>query len=196
MTKDTSIIQRINGRRLALLIVMSFGLMIGGLSIATVAFEQARFPGSLFTAQLAFDADLIRTQYATLIANGTMSTYITAQILDYLFIIGLGAFGYFLHVAIARAHSEGSTWHKVARVAGLLVVTSASFDAIENIASFMMLADPTGFAPWLAPLYSSLATAKWSIAAIGTPLLVVELVALAVTKWRATRTTETAPALS
>ena len=89
-----------------------------------------------------------------------------------------------LHRLIARAHLPGSRWHRVARFGGLLVVTSAGFDALENLAAFAMLADPSGFPALLAPIYSTLAAIKWTIAFIGGPLLLVELGAVAVRRAR------------
>lgn len=139
-----------------------------------------RLGDELFAVQLAFDLDVIRNQYAGLVEQGTLDTYVTTQVLDYLFISGLAAFGSLLHRLIARAHTLGSRWHRLARFGGLLVVTSAGFDAVENLVAFAMLADPSGFPSLLAPIYSSLAAVKWAIAFIGGPLLLAELGAVVV----------------
>lgn len=175
-------VDRVPNGRLAVLTLLAGIWMVGGLMTANTWFLRSNIGEELFAVQLAFDADVIRDQYAGLVEQGTLGTYVTTQALDYLFITGLAAFGWLLHRLIARAHIPGSRWHRVARLGGLLVVTSAGFDAVENLVSFAMLADPSGFPPLLAPVYSSLAATKWAIAFVGTPLLLVELVAVV---WRA-----------
>ena len=53
-----------------------------------------------------------------------------------------------------------------ALVVGLISIQAATFDALENGVSFIMLADPQGFADWLIYPYSSLAVAKFLCHAI------------------------------
>lgn len=173
--RPAHVVDRLATGRLAVLTVLAGMWMVGGLMLANGWFARSNIGEALFAVQLAFDADTIRDQYARLIDQGTLDTYIVTQVLDYLFITGLAAFGWLLHRLIARAHSPGSHWHRLARLGGLLVVTSAGFDAVENLVAFAMLADPSGFPSLLAPIYSSLAAAKWAIAFIGVPLLAVEL---------------------
>lgn len=176
----TRLVDRLPTGRLAELTVLAGIWMVGGLMLANAWFARSNIGEELFAVQLAFNADVIRDQYARLVAQGTLDTYVTTQVLDYLFITGLAAFGWLLHRLIARAHPPGSRWHRIARFGGLLVVTSAGLDAVENLFAFAMLADPSGFLSWLAPIYSSLAAAKWAIAFIGVPLLLVQLGAVVI----------------
>ncbi len=171
----TRAVDRLSTGRLAIATLLAGIWMVGGLMIANAWFAKSDIGEELFAVQLAFDPDVIREQYARLVAQDTLDTYVQTQVLDYLFITGLAAFGWLLHRLIARAHVPGSRWHRVARFGGLLVVTSAAFDALENLVAFAMLADTTGFPDVLAPIYSTLAAVKWTIAFVGGPLLLVQL---------------------
>lgn len=169
--------RQMSNLKLAGSIVLSVLLMVGGLSIASSYFELAQFPGSLFEAQLAFRAELIESQYQTMLDQGTFRFYVITQVLDYLFIIGLGCVGYFIHVAISRIYEEGTLGYKAARFGGWLVVTSAVLDALENVVVFILLSNPTEISPVLAGLYSTLALLKWSVPFFFGPLMgCVELV--------------------
>ncbi len=180
----TRFVDGLSAGRLALLTLLAGIWMVGGLMIASAWFAKSDIGDELFAVQLAFDADVIREQYARLVAQDTLDTYVFTQVLDYLFITGLAAFGWLLHRLIARAHEPGSRWHRVARFGGLFVVTSAAFDALENLVAFVMLADPSGFPAFLAPIYSTLAAIKWGIAFVGGPLLIAELGAVVVRRVR------------
>jgi hypothetical protein len=57
--------------------------------------------------------------------------------------------------------------------AGLLVLMGAACDAIENGWSFVMLANPAGFADWLALPYSGFASIKFGLIALGILVLVI-----------------------
>ena len=148
-----------------------------GYTAVTMAFIQAKFPGTLFQAQLAFRGETIKAQYATLIDQGTLGTYVTAQIIDYAWIFGLMLTLFFTHLAIARAQTNPG-WRNFALSLAVIAPAIASADAFENLVSFFMLATPQGFPSWLAPVYSSLAAIKWGWSVIGVSILVVEVIAL------------------
>lgn len=69
--------------------------------------------------------------------------------------------------------------------AGLSVMLGATFDAIENLISFVMLANPQGFANWIALPYSGFSAAKFALITLGMALLIAALMALAIPKGRA-----------
>ena len=54
-------------------------------------------------------------------------------------------------------------------------MTGAAFDALENLVSFVMLADPQGFADGLALPYSTFAVAKFVCLASAMALVLVTL---------------------
>ena len=153
-----------------------------GYTAVTLAFIQAKFPGTLFQAQLAFRAETIKLQYATLIQQGTFGIYVTTQIIDYAWIFGLMLTLFFAHVAIARGqHNPG--WRNLALSLAVIAPVIASADALENLVSFFMLGFPQSFPNWLAPVYSSFAAIKWGWSVIGVSILVVELIALLATRF-------------
>jgi len=163
-------------------LIGSIVLAAVGYTAVTLAFIQAKFPGTLFQAQLAFRAETIKVQYAMLIQQGTFGAYITAQIIDYAWIFGLMMTLFFAHVAIARAQNNPG-WRNLALSLAVIAPAIASADAFENLVSFFMLASPQGFPNWLAPVYSSLAAIKWGWSVIGVSILVVELIALLATRF-------------
>ncbi len=143
---------------------------------------QSGFPPALIAGQLAFSPDAYRTWYAVLIEKGTLPIYVRTQFVDYLFIVGLLVSLFFVHLMIAKAQPS-LRWHNFALVMAVLGPVIAASDAIENLVTLTMLSNPTGFAPWLGYLVSTISAVKWSWSVIGCALLVVQLVALAWVRW-------------
>ena len=52
---------------------------------------------------------------------------------------------------------------------------NAIMDALENLVSFLMLTNPTGFADWLIYPYSSFAVAKFALYGVGYLWIVIAL---------------------
>lgn len=175
-------------RTVARSLVGSIVLAAVGYTAVTVAFAASDFPGTLFDAQLSFDATTIREQYATLKAQGTFGTYVAAQVIDFVWIIGLMLTLFFAHVAIARGQRNHAGWRTLALRLAVIAPLIASADAFENLASFVMLARPETFPDSMAIISSSFAAIKWAWSIIGVTLLTIELVALAVNR-RADRRT-------
>lgn len=153
-----------------------------GYTAVTAVFAASDFPGTLFETQLAFRAETLREQYATLTAQGTFGTYVAAQVVDFVFIIGLLSTLFFSHVAIARGQRHHARWCDLALRLAVIAPLIASADVIENLISFVMLARPETFPAFLAIAYSSVAAVKWAWSIIGVSLLVVQLGALVVTR--------------
>ena len=164
--------------KLNLYLTLSLILAIGGYIVVEISFYKSNYPVSLFEGQLAFDAAEIKSHYAVLKQQGTFGIFVKTQIIDFAWIIGLMLTLFFTHIAIARAHSADSKWQSLALYLAVFGPLIAASDAVENLFSFVMLANPSGFPDWIAPVYSSFAAIKWSWAVIGVSLIVIQLVAL------------------
>lgn len=172
------------GHWLRFLVPISLTLAVAGNVLVSASFEAARYPVSLFEAQLAFSGPQIKEHYVTLIEQGTLDIFVRTQLLDFVFIVGLMLTYFFLHVATARAHQPGSFWRRFALALAVVLPILATSDALENLTSFIMLADPTGFPNWLAYVYSSFAAFKWAVNALGVGVIIIELIVLASVKLR------------
>lgn len=152
-------------------------LAVVGYIAVEISFASVQFPGTLFQAQLAFDAQVVKAQYGILLSQGTMPLYIRTQWIDFVFISGLALAGFVGHVALARTFPVGSRGYRITLLLGMLFVIGAGCDALENVTGFLMLADPLNFPDGLAVIYSTFAAIKWSLAGVGIVTVVLELVA-------------------
>lgn len=165
---------------LKIYLILSLLLAIGGYVAVEISFASTKYPVSLFEGQLAFHASEIKNHYMVLQDQGTFSRFVQTQMIDFAWIIGLMLTLFFSHVLIARAQPKNSKWRMFALYLAVIAPAIAASDAIENFISFAMLADPQNFPDWLAPLYSGFAAIKWSWAAIGTTLIIIQISALAI----------------
>ena len=125
-------------------------------------YAQSGHPVDYATGQTTFDAAQIKEYYAAMQEGGTLDVYIRTQQFDFLFLATLGLFGLLLGTFIARFARVGSWGRWFGGAVAIFAIVGASCDAIENIWSFVMLADPQGFAAWLAIPYSGFAVAKFA----------------------------------
>ncbi|MCZ8116349.1 hypothetical protein [Silanimonas sp.] len=178
MARLDDITRRWSWAKLGLALTASFLLGAIGLTWATVLYVRSGFPPALIEGQLAFDPHAYRAWYAVLIDKGTLPIYVRTQFVDYLFIAGLLATLFVVHLMIAKAQPK-PRWRTLALTLAVLGPVIAASDAIENIVTLTMLSNPTGFAPWLGYLVSTISSVKWSWALIGCTLICVQIVALA-----------------
>lgn len=137
------------------------------------SYAASNHPVDYATGQTTFDGDAIKGFYAHMSDLGTLDVYRTTQLIDFGFITMIACMGLFFATLIARAARDGSWGRWFGLTAGLCAVFGAVCDAIENGWSFVMLADPAGFANWLALPYSGFASLKFAFitAAMGCLLL-------------------------
>lgn len=142
----------------------------------TASYAASRHPVDYRTGQLAFDGNVIKGYYASMIEDDTLNIYWTTQFIDFGFIMAMACMGLFFCTLIARASRTQSWGRTVGLLAGASLLAGAICDAIENLWSFVMLANPTGFANWLAMPYSTFAAVKFALITLGMILLIVSIV--------------------
>lgn len=131
------------------------------------SYAASKHPVDYATGQTTFDAERIKGFYEVMSEAGTLDIYRQTQMIDFGFIAMMALMGICLGGLVARAAREGSLGRRVGLWAGGLVVFGALMDVCENLTSFIMLADPQGFAPWLALPYSGFAVVKFAAIATG-----------------------------
>jgi len=159
----------------------------GAAAVATVGYFQwikavldrsyaaSNHPVDYATGQTAFDGGVIKGYYAQMEAVGTLDVYVTTQLIDFGFIFAMACSALFVCTLVARLGREGSFARKVGLIGGGAILLGALCDAIENGISFIMLANPSGFADWLALPYSTFASVKFSLIALGMLMLLISL---------------------
>lgn len=147
--------------------IASFGLLGVVNSTLNRLYEASNHPVSYAEGQTSFDAEAIKGWYGAMSDAGTLDVYVGTQIFDYVFMAALALFGLTLASLIRRMNKPWRQGALLAQFGGLAVAIGACFDAVENLISFAMLADPTGFPDALAFPYSAAAVIKFAAIAIG-----------------------------
>jgi hypothetical protein len=153
---------RISAATLACVLGFSFMLNLAATAWLNASYAASKFPVPYHVAQLSFDAQRIKNWYAYLIEQETLAIYWQTQFIDFGFIATV----LLLHVSMLwlasrlfEVDSFGRRWMERAAVLSAIAPLA---DTLENLVSFVMLSDPTGFPDGLALLYSSLAAIKFA----------------------------------
>ena len=169
-----SIKQKINSLSLfphIVLAVVTFAAFRVANIVLDASYARSNFPVPYFEGQTAFDGNLIKSYYQVMIDAGTLNVYWQTQLIDYAFIASLFLFGMVLPLLVRRLYQPQTIPYQIATFVATLIPLGAIFDAIENLVSFVMLAQPQTFPNWIALIYSSLASLKFASIGLGYMLL-------------------------
>ena len=153
-------------------------------AVLNVFYAKSLYPVPYYEGQLAFDASKIEGWLAWMIEHDTLGIYVQTQLVDFGFIVGVAAFHAFALALLARLLPAGG-WRSTAVALIVVGVAAPASDVLENLASFVMLANPTDISPAVALVYSSFAAAKFACFAIVYAWMPVALVVAAVSAARA-----------
>jgi len=148
------------------------------------AYAASRFPVPYAEAQLSFDAAALKGWFAELERMGTMPLFEHTQRIDYVFMASTLLFHASALLLIARLFPDdhaGRGWMVGLALASALAPLA---DALENAVSFVMLADPAGFADVLALPYSAFAALKFTVFTATYAVALFGLVAGLLVRWR------------
>ena len=143
-------------RKIAL---VSFSLLMIAATLVIALLQMSGYAGSMEDTQLGFNAEIIKN-YFSLMGPASMGLFVTANLIDYIFMLSYGIFFY----SVARLISwdyNGGIPKRVGDLLAYMGVIAAALDGIENVFLLSMTADPVGFAAWLALGHSSFALAKF-----------------------------------
>jgi len=142
---------------------LSFILNIYASRILNASYEASKFPVPYFEAQLSFSAEKIKGWYSYLIEENTLGVYVTTQNIDFLFIVSILLLHFFVLLLISRLYPENSRGRSLLVICALLSAIAPIADALENLVSYIMLANPGSFPDWLAYIYSFFALVKFAM---------------------------------
>lgn len=144
------------------------------------SYAASNHPVDYATGQTTFDGQAVKGFYKHMEDAGTLDVYRTTQMIDFGFILGIFLVGLMLGALLWRMARPRSWAAKTALVAGSAAMLGALCDSIENLISFAMLANPQGFADWIALPYSGFAAAKFGLITVAMLSVVITLVLIGV----------------
>lgn len=147
----------------------------------------SKFPVPFYVGQTTFDAQVTKAHYQVMIEEGTLGIFWKTQFIDFVYLTATYIFTFLIMAAIYKmfANGDSATPTKLQRFSWFMVLAmplNAVMDAFENLVSFVMLSNPTGFADWLIYPYSSFAVAKFAFYSVGYLWIILALVIALVIK--------------
>jgi hypothetical protein len=150
---------------LILALIGAIGVAVGGQVALQLMFAQVRHPTSLGVANLTGDPDTVRGWYRVLAEQGTLDRMVLTEVVDYLWMAGLGAFLVLVTLLAGELlrHRNPPARLRLRRIAPLMIAAPA-VDAVENALSLIMLSDPAGFPGLLAYAHATVSAIKITVA--------------------------------
>ena len=150
------------------LLAIAAVLLLGVVNVVLDAsYAASNHPVAYAEGQTTFSGSEFKGFYAVMEEAGTLGRYWQTQFIDFGFIAMMIVVGMTLGLLFARLNRPGSLPTRLGRMAALLIPLGAVFDVIENLISFVLLADPQGFPDWLAIPYSTAAVIKFLLIGLG-----------------------------
>jgi hypothetical protein len=125
-------------------------------------YARSGYPVPYYEGQLSFSAEKLEGWYTAMQRNGTLGVYWQTQFVDFGFIAATALLFTAALLLVARAFPADGKARKVAVALVLLGPVAPLFDVVENLISFVLLADPASVNQPLALLYSSAAALKFA----------------------------------
>ncbi len=147
---------------LMLLTPAAFIFNLWASNILTASYIASKFPVPYFVAQLSFNPEQLKTWYGVLLDQGILDKYLQTQHIDSLFILSTLLLHCFALVLISRLFAVNSKGRKIMVVCALVSAIAPICDQLENLVSYVMLANPRDFFSGLAYIYSSFAAIKFA----------------------------------
>ena len=155
-------------------------------AVLNTFYERSGYPVPYYVGQTSFDAAKLEGWYATMRSAGTLDVYWQTQFVDFAFIAATALLHLALLALVARLLPAGA-WRRTAVALLVVGLLAPAFDVLENLASFVALANPTDISPIVAVVYSSFAALKFLCFFAVYLWVPVALVAALVFRARATR---------
>ena len=131
-------------------------------TILDTFYARSGYPVPYYEGQLAFSAAKLAGWYTAMQRNGTLGVYWQTQFVDFGFILATGLLFTAVLLLVARAVPAGGTARRLALALVWLGPVVALLDIVENLISFVLLADPTSVSQPLALIYSTVAALKFT----------------------------------
>jgi hypothetical protein len=139
--------------------LVSFIFLICAATLVIILLQMSGYAGTMEDTQLGFNAEVIRN-YFSLMTPTELGLFITANFVDYLFMLFYGLFFFSAARLISWNYKRGLP-KRIGLSLAWVGVLAAVLDGIENVFLLSMATDPIGFVSWLAIAHSSFALAKF-----------------------------------
>ena len=159
----TYLLTRPNTWVLAITTVVAFFYQQWIRGVLDANYAASKFPVPFFVQQLSFSPEKMKAWYAYMVSQGTLGQYIHTQNIDSLFILGTFALFVLGLTFLSRLFPAGSRSRKIMVGLALFSGFAAIFDQCENLVSYIMLANPSGFPNVLAYVISSFSALKFGV---------------------------------
>lgn len=157
------------------------------------SYAESLFPAPYAVGQTTFDGELLKSYYQFMIDKNTLGIYWRTQFIDFGFIASMFIVGLLIPTLLRRIALPASWGYSILTWAGILIPLGAIFDTVENLNSFILLAQPQTFPNWLALPYSTFAAIKFGCIGLGLiAMLIGLLIALFERGWRRIRPSQLA----
>lgn len=143
------------------------------------SYAASGYPVDYATGQLSFSAAKLQGYYAVMGQAGTLGIYVRTQVIDFGFIASVMVLSLLLGPLVARL---GARW--IGFAAAIAGIAGASFDVIENLLSFVLLADPQNLSQGVALAYSTAAAIKFALLTTAMATVLLALIAGLATRLR------------
>ena len=124
-------------------------------------YARSGYPVPYYVGQTSFDAANLESWYGTMDAAGTLGIYWQTQFVDFGFVAATALLHFFALVLVARLLPDGR-WRRLGLALVVVGLSAPAFDALENLVSFIALANPTVVSPIVAVVYSTFAVLKFA----------------------------------
>ncbi len=150
---------------LILALVGSLGVAVGGQLALQLMFARVQHPVPLVVANLTGDPDTLRGWYRVLTEQGTLDRMVITEIVDYLWLAGLGTCLVLITLLVAELlrHRNPPARLSLRKIAPWMIAAPA-VDAVENALSLVMLSDPFAFPDPLAYAHATASVIKTAAA--------------------------------
>ncbi len=155
--------RRTGAAALVAITLVALGAHLAATAWLNASYAASGFPVPYHVAQLSFSAEKLQGWYGELLQLGTLGDYVRTQFVDFAFIASVAWLHPAVLLLIGRAFAPQGRARRLMVAAAVLSLIAPAADAAENLVSFVMLAQPQSFAPWLAWVYSSLAAIKFAM---------------------------------
>lgn len=143
-----------------------------------VLYAASKYPVDYATGQLAFSAERLAQYYAHMEGLGTLGVYYRTQLFDFVFILCMVTFGVMLSALMMRFAHDTKIGRPAAYGIAFATVGGAMCDAIENMFSFVLLAQNPEISTLLALMYSSFAALKFGLLTLAMVSFAVTVIAI------------------
>jgi phosphoglycerol transferase MdoB-like AlkP superfamily enzyme len=145
------------------LVTISLLMNLGVNSYLNVMYSRSLFPVSYFEGQLTFNAVKLTGYYSYMVERGSLHLYLHTQLFDFVFILSTLLLHGVLGLLLLRLHASRPRMRRFAIVVLIAGLAAPLFDVLENLVSFIFIANPEGIPNLLVIVASAFSACKFGL---------------------------------